>query len=362
MHRDSGRKSPVAPLSVLYSNFQPRTGEATSMNTHMVSILIPTYNQSGFLRQAVASALDQDYPHLEVVVCDDASSDWDPHLLDPFATDPRLRIHRNLENLGRVNNYRHCLCDLASGYWILVLDGDDFLYDSAYLSKAMQITASDASIDLVFSNAARLDSNDGGNLVAAHENKGLPNILDGRELFLKLAKEDISLFHSTAIYQRDKAMALDFYRSNIISSDWESLHRYILGGNVAFIDTIASVWRIHGHNATKNISAQARTENLEAIAGPYFAAKVSAAFDESTLESWLNRRLWRIAFKDVRTLIKAGDNVGLKAYLSALTDISPATARRIRRSPKLWIRRLAVHLGRTGKGNKSRSKTRRSGD
>lgn len=330
------------------------------MNTQLVSILIPTYNQSSYLRQAVESALNQDYPHLEVIVCDDASSDWDPHLLDPFAADPRLGIHHNPQNLGRVNNYRRGLYDLASGYWILVLDGDDFLNDSTYLSTAMQITASDASIDLVFSNAARLNSNDPGNLVAAHENKALPKVLEGRELFLKLAEEDISVFHSTAIYKRDKAMDLDFYRSNIISSDWESLHRYILSEKVAFIDTIASVWRIHGKNATKNISAQARTENLQAIVGPYLAAKAAAVFDASTLENWLNRRLWKIAFKDVRTLIKAGDNDGLKTYLSALTRISPVAARRIRRSPKLWIRRIAVHLAGTKNWNTSSSKPRPS--
>lgn len=314
------------------------------MNTQLVSILIPTYNQSGYLRQAVASALNQDYPHIEVIICDDASKDWDPHLLDEFEADPRLRIHRNPGNLGRVNNYRLGLYDLASGYWILVLDGDDFLNDSAYVSRAMQIAASDSGIDLVFSNAARLNDQGAGNLVAPHENKTLPKVMEGTDLFLKLAEEEISLFHSTAIYKRDKAIDLDFYRSNIISSDWESLHRYILTGRVAFIDTIASVWRIHGKNATRNISAQDRANNLQVIAGPYLAARAAGVFKPSVLDNWLNRRLWKTAFKDVRTLLKTRDHDGLKMYLPALERISPLTARRIRRSPKLWVRRIAAHL------------------
>lgn len=48
-----------------------------------VSIAIPTYNQAQFIGQAVSSALMQDYPNLEVIVVDDASTD--PQALDALA-------------------------------------------------------------------------------------------------------------------------------------------------------------------------------------------------------------------------------------------------------------------------------------
>jgi glycosyltransferase involved in cell wall biosynthesis len=314
------------------------------MNSARVTVLIPTYNQSCYLEQAVASALKQDYPQLEVIVCDDASEDWDAQVLDTFAADPRLRIHRNAHNIGRVKNYQQGLYDLASGQWVLVLDGDDFLKDDAYVSTAMRIAASDPDIELVFSNAARLYDSSPDHYVAPHENTNLPTVSDGRALFLRLADEYVSIFHSTALYKRDKAMALDFYRSNAISSDWESLHRYILTGKVAFIATIASVWRIHGANATKNMSAKERSDNLQVIGGPYFAAKAAGVFEDATLDKWLYRRLWKTAFKDARTLIKAGDRQGLERYLRAVADISPTIARRVRYSPKLWLRRMRVYL------------------
>src|SRR5262245_36940282 len=216
----------------------------------MVSILIPTYNQSRYLLQAVESALNQDYEHLEVIVMDDASSEGDQGLpsLKIFETDPRLRIHRNPRNLGRVKNYRQGLYELAKLDWVLVLDGDDYLLDHAYISKAMAIAASDPDIDLVFSNAVRLYEDKGGIFKTAHENKDLPPVMAGPDLFLKLAdaKSMISMFHNTAIYKREKAVNLDFFRRDIISSDWESLHRYILTGKVAFLNTSVSVYRIHG--------------------------------------------------------------------------------------------------------------------
>jgi glycosyltransferase involved in cell wall biosynthesis len=317
------------------------------VSTPLVSIIIPTYNQSGYLLHAVDSALNQDYPHLEVIVCDDASSDWDPLLLKGFGADPRLHVHRNPVNLGRVSNYRQGLYKLAKGDWVLVLDGDDFLLDPAYVSRAMQLAASDPDIDLVFSNAARLYDEHAGDLEPPRENKDLPTVMEGVNLFLKLADKGISLFHCTAIYRREKAVNLDFYRRDIISSDWESLHRYILTGKVAFLDAIASVWRIHGKNATKNISTQDRINNLQAIVEPYLAAKALGVLHPAILESWFNKRLWRAAFKDARTLLKARNTDDFRSYLRALEQISPLAARRIRRSPKLWLRRLAICLPNT---------------
>lgn len=43
--------------------------------TPMVSIVIPVYNGSNYLRQAIDSALAQDYPNVEIIVVDDGSND-----------------------------------------------------------------------------------------------------------------------------------------------------------------------------------------------------------------------------------------------------------------------------------------------
>ena len=40
-----------------------------------VSIMIPTYNQEGYIAQAIESAMGQDYSNLEIVVCDDCFTD-----------------------------------------------------------------------------------------------------------------------------------------------------------------------------------------------------------------------------------------------------------------------------------------------
>jgi glycosyltransferase involved in cell wall biosynthesis len=41
----------------------------------LVSIIIPCYNQAHFLNEAIESALRQNYPHVDVIVVDDGSTD-----------------------------------------------------------------------------------------------------------------------------------------------------------------------------------------------------------------------------------------------------------------------------------------------
>jgi glycosyltransferase involved in cell wall biosynthesis len=92
-----------------------------------VSICIPTYNGSAFLRQCLESALAQAHADLEVVVLDDASKDGTAEIAQEYAKrDHRIRFYRNSENLGSVANRNLCF-ELARGEWIKPLFQDNYL-------------------------------------------------------------------------------------------------------------------------------------------------------------------------------------------------------------------------------------------
>ena len=310
----------------------------------LVSILIPTYNQAEYLAQAIQSALDQDYSDLEIIVSDDASTDSTEMISQRFRLNPRVSVNRNTINLGRVGNYRKCLNELSNGDWVLMLDGDDYLCDQSYISKAINAASVDPDIDLMFANAARLREDLDGQIQPADENRDLPKTIEGCELFLLLASKSVSLFHNTCLYKRRKAIAMDFYRSNIISSDWESLHRYILTGKVAYLNEVAAVWRIHGRNATRLISAQQRIDNLKVITGSYQQAKKDQRFPLPIIESWFEKRISVTAEKDGRTLLETRNFAGYRDYLGQLRRIHPGVYRRMRRSPAMLARMLRARL------------------
>jgi glycosyltransferase involved in cell wall biosynthesis len=72
----------------------------------LVSVGMPTFNGERWIRQAVDSILGQTYDVLELVICDNASTDATERICREYADrDPRVRYFRNPDNIGMNNNY-----------------------------------------------------------------------------------------------------------------------------------------------------------------------------------------------------------------------------------------------------------------
>jgi len=119
----------------------------------LLTIAIPTYNRSAFLRQLLDSLAEQvrNEPRVEVVVSDNASTDDTPSLLEERQRlGLPLRYLRNAQNVGPDANFLQCF-ERASGKYVWIIGDDDLLlpgavdhvleylsrdeYDLAYLSS-----------------------------------------------------------------------------------------------------------------------------------------------------------------------------------------------------------------------------------
>lgn len=89
----------------------------------LVSIVVAARNASATIRHCIASVLSQDIADLEIVVCDDASTDATPEILYGV-DDPRLRVLRNDANLGAGPSRDRAIAS-AKGELVALIDADD---------------------------------------------------------------------------------------------------------------------------------------------------------------------------------------------------------------------------------------------
>lgn len=90
-----------------------------------VSVLIPVYNGSQFLRQSLESILCQTWTDFELLLIDDCSTDSSTEIIAEFAErDPRIRAVYHAKNLGLAGTLNEGL-RLAKGTYVARLDHDD---------------------------------------------------------------------------------------------------------------------------------------------------------------------------------------------------------------------------------------------
>ena len=90
----------------------------------LISVVLPVYNGSEYLVEAVDSVLAQTCAHFELIMIDDGSTDGSRMILDEYAAkDPRVRVVSR-ENRGLATTLNDGL-SMARGTWIARMDQDD---------------------------------------------------------------------------------------------------------------------------------------------------------------------------------------------------------------------------------------------
>lgn len=106
------------------SNNSIRQFDKTSDNSSDITICIPTYNHSIFLKQCLDSLLAQTQSAAEIIVSDNHSTDDTATLLSQYGA--RVRVVSPDVHLDMVGNFNFCISNAATE-WICILGSDDFV-------------------------------------------------------------------------------------------------------------------------------------------------------------------------------------------------------------------------------------------
>ena len=98
-----------------------------SKSGELVSIGLPVYNGDRYLAEAIESILAQTYDNIELIICDNASTDRTQGICEAFQRrDHRVRYVRNPENIGGNRNFRKTF-ELSRGRYFKWASHDDNL-------------------------------------------------------------------------------------------------------------------------------------------------------------------------------------------------------------------------------------------
>jgi GT2 family glycosyltransferase len=127
--------------------------------TNLVTILIPTYSRLNYLKEAVASALAQTYPNIEVIIgqdphengLDESIVSWSQSLVSQSS---KIRYQCNYKNLGLAGNW-NALADSAKGDYLVIIGDDDQLLPN-FVERLISAIQYDGQV--AFSNHYIIDS------------------------------------------------------------------------------------------------------------------------------------------------------------------------------------------------------------
>ena len=156
----------------------------------LVSIITPSYNQAKYLEQTIRSVLEQDYPRIEYIVMDGASTDGSVEIIDKYAG--KLVYWESVKDKGQADAINKGFAR-ARGKIIAWLNSDDY-YLPGTVSAAVKVFEENPDVVLVY-----------GNMLAVDENGATFNTLNYKQLTL----EDLLCFQiigQPAVFMRRSAL------------------------------------------------------------------------------------------------------------------------------------------------------------
>ena len=213
--------------------------ERTSASAPKVSVVTTTHNQEAYVRQTFDGFVAQqtDFP-VEIIVCDDASTDTTPAIIREYAErHPHLfRPILRTENLGLNANLIGGL-SAARGEYLALCEGDDYWIDPLKLSKQVafldrhpQTAVCFHPVRVVWENGRTKDSE-------------FPPVDWRRDLSLDRLIRRNYIQTNAVMYRR--LQRYDDIPADVMPLDWYLHVRHAVHGEIAMLPETMAVYRRH---------------------------------------------------------------------------------------------------------------------
>lgn len=173
------------------------------LDKSLVSVILPAYNASLYIKEAIQSILNQTYPYLELLICDDGSTDNTLEVINSFK-DNRIQLFKNKKNIGNLKT-TNFLFSKCKGEYIAIQDADDYSNLNRFELLLSEFRL-DSQLGVVGSNYE----------VVTSQKKSvscgfLP--LDDKEIKLIMGKEVIPMLYGGIMFKTELLLKVGFFRT-----------------------------------------------------------------------------------------------------------------------------------------------------
>lgn len=220
----------------------------------MVSVIIPNYNHSLYLKERLDSVLNQTYQDFEVIILDDCSSDNSREIIVQYKNHPKVsHIVFNEENSGSTFKQWQKGFKLAKGEYIWIAESDDVAHPD-FLKSIMGEMHKDNEIVLGFSAIQGIDSN--GDEIPGYSLSTYTNtpLMDGKEFIKRNMVFGCHILNASSVVFRKNVVQeiSNDYMSLMTAGDYLFWIDVASKGKVIKIPTKLDYFRQHERKVTPN--------------------------------------------------------------------------------------------------------------
>lgn len=127
----------------------------------LVSVIIPAYNHDKYVERAIHSVLTQTYPHIELIVVDDGSTDDTLAVIEQVRSKSKKDFKVIAKKNGGVSSALNAGIAASHGEYIAILASDDWFLPEKTARQIAMFSAADRATGMVHANGL-IQSEDGG--------------------------------------------------------------------------------------------------------------------------------------------------------------------------------------------------------
>jgi glycosyltransferase involved in cell wall biosynthesis len=239
-----------------------------TLKNQLFSVLIISYKNLLYIYDAINSVLEQDYPNIELIICDDGTEDFhEKDYIDYITSNKRgniskLIVHKNESNLGITKNMNNAI-RLSDGEYIKILAADDALYNSNVLSSfAKYFEKNDSNI--ILSKVIYCDKNLKKLNKRQFEYKFEDELHQSRKFFIRCCKENFIAAPGVCYTKKFFNLYGCFDERYFLLNDWPTWLRLSRNNfKFEYLDMVSVKWRIGSGVSTGGNNRILKEDNIK---------------------------------------------------------------------------------------------------